>query len=352
MDVSYNLHIIVNTTKAITISSVLLKHALSGAQAQGVDLPRLLRKCGIPVDVFEHTESRLPLENIVKLLRYCNGVMNDEANGLLQSPMRLGSFRMMALAAVHSQNLGQALERCLDFYNLFANSFHYELKTGRRFAQITMKRRDGHSIIDDYAICSMLSVIHRFSGWFCNDRLILNQIGFDHPPPPYRKELHYMFYGAPVLFHQDINSISFDRHYLDYPVVQTEMQVESYVRRAPMDIFLPLDAGGLWTMDVRRRLKEAFASQRQLLSLEILAEEMSLTPQTLRRRLRKEGSSFDIIKSHIRRDIAIHHLGDNQLTMEDIAEAAGYTEPSSFIRAFKSWTGFTPLQFRKGLDRL
>ncbi|TMO72758.1 hypothetical protein CWC16_19760 [Pseudoalteromonas sp. S3776] len=45
-------------------------------------------------------------------------------------------------------------------------------------------------------------------------------------------------------------------------------------------------------------------------------------------------------------------MGDNQQTIEDIAEAAGYTEPCSFIRAFKSWTGFTPLQFRKGLDKL
>ncbi|MGI9283446.1 MAG: AraC family transcriptional regulator [Endozoicomonas sp.] len=341
-----------NTTKTITISSLLLTHALSGVRAREVDLERLLRKCGIKASDLSDPQNRLPLENVVKLLRYCNGVMDDEANGLLQYPMRLGSFRLMALAAVHSHNLGQALERCLDFYNLFANSFSYELKTGRRFAEISMIRRPEHNIVDDYAICSMLSVIHRFCGWLSNDRLILNQIQFDHTPPPYRTELQYMFYGAPVLFNQDKNSISFDKHYLDHPVVQTEIQVESYIRRAPMDIFLPLDAGGFWTMEVRRRLKEAFATERELLSLKVLAEEMSLNPQTLRRRLRREGSSFDIIKSHIRRDIAIHHLGDNQQTIEDIAEAAGYTEPSSFIRAFKSWTGFTPLQFRKGLDKL
>ncbi|KEQ14113.1 AraC family transcriptional regulator [Endozoicomonas numazuensis] len=341
-----------NTAKTITISSLLLTHALSGIRTKGVDLERLLRKCGIKASDLNDPQNRLPLENVVKLLRYCNGVLGDEANGLLQYPMRLGSFRLMALAAVHSQNLGQAMERCLDFYNLFTNSFSYELIVRRRFAEISITRRPEQSIVDDYAICSMLSVIHRFSGWLSNDRLILNQIQFDHTPPPYRTELQYMFYGAPALFHQVKNSISFDRHYLEHPVVQTEVQVESYIRRAPMDIFLPLDAGGFWTMEVRRRLKEAFATKRELLSLKVLAEDMSLNPQTLRRRLRREGSSFDIIKSHIRRDIAIHHLGDNQQTIEDIAEAAGYTEPSSFIRAFKSWTGFTPLQFRKGLDTL
>jgi AraC-like DNA-binding protein len=76
---------------------------------------------------------------------------------------------------------------------------------------------------------------------------------------------------------------------------------------------------------------------------------LQVNPHTLRRQLRK-GTEFHTIVSQVRRDIAIQHLGAGELSIENIAYRVGYTEPGSFIRAFKAWTGFTPLNFRKGLE--
>ena len=328
----------------------MMRHALKGAQINHIDIPRLLRKCDITEHQLNEIEGRLPLEKVVKLLRHCNGLMNDEINGLLEKPVRVGSFEALALNAIHARTLGQALERSIRFYNLFENSFHYELNITKRQAEIVLTRLPEQSVVDNYAISSILTVLHRFTGWLSNDRILLNQVKLDYSPPAYRDEYQYMFYGAPVLFNQAHNSLSFDRHYLDHPVVQTESSLESYLRRAPMDLFLPVDAGEKWTMEVRTRLKDSFASDSKLLQLDQLAVELHINPQTLRRRLKAEGSSFDAIKSQLKRDIAINHLGNTQYSIETVAEACGYTEPSSFIRAFKAWTGFTPLQFRKGLD--
>ncbi len=336
--------------KPITISATMMRHALSGVISSNFDLSRLLKKCQVDQSVFFSTTGRLPLEKVVMLLRHCNGVMQDEANGLLQEPIRIGWFRAMALSVVHCRTLGQAIERILEFANLFENSFIYTKKADKKQVKIILQRIPEHQVTDNYAINSMFTVLHRFCGWLCNDRILLNQITLDFPSPDYRHEFKYMFYGAPVLFNQELNAISFDRQYLDHPIIQTEASVENYVRRAPMDIFLPLDAGGPWTKEVRNRLKEVFSVQKQLPQLEFVADELSLTTQTLRRRLKSEGSSFESIKAQLRRDIAINHLGNNQFSIEAVAEACGYTEPSSFIRAFRNWTGFTPLQFRKGLN--
>ena len=339
-----------DSAKPITISATMMRHALSGAERAEVDLPRLLKKCRIDQSLFFSETGRLPLEKVVTLLRHCNGAMKDEANGLFHRPLRIGWFRTMALSVVHCRTLGQALERILEFTNLFENSFHYSLTADRKQVVVTLHRIPEHQLSDNYAINSMLTVLHRFCGWLCNDRILLNQITLDFPSPDYLHEFKYMFYGAPVLFNQEQNAITFDRQYLDHPIVQTEASVENYVRRAPMDIFLPLDAGGPWTKEVRNRLKEEFSQHKLLPQLESVASELSLTTQTLRRRLKSEGSSFEAIKAQLRRDIAINHLGNNQISIEAVAEACGYTEPSSFIRAFRNWTGFTPLQFRKGLS--
>ena len=80
-----------------------------------------------------------------------------------------------------------------------------------------------------------------------------------------------------------------------------------------------------------------------------VAATLGLQPQTLGRQLRQEGNHFSTIKAQVRRDLAIYLLNETTLSIEEIAYRVSYTEPSAFIRAFKTWTGFTPLGFRKGL---
>ena len=73
-----------------------------------------------------------------------------------------------------------------------------------------------------------------------------------------------------------------------------------------------------------------------------IAKTLNLTTATLRRSLRAEGSSYQQLKDDIRRDTAIYHLGRGKISMDQVAESVGFSEPTSFFRAFKRWTGVTP----------
>jgi AraC-like DNA-binding protein len=77
-----------------------------------------------------------------------------------------------------------------------------------------------------------------------------------------------------------------------------------------------------------------------------VAHRLHSSPQTLRRHLREEGSSFQELKDHLRRDLAIYHLGRDELSIQAITEQLGFSEPSAFHRAFKKWTGLTPGAYR------
>ena len=83
--------------------------------------------------------------------------------------------------------------------------------------------------------------------------------------------------------------------------------------------------------------------------LNAVADELQIHPQTLRRRLDAEGTSFSEIRAFMRRDFALHLLGKQGLSIEEIAYRTGFSESSAFIRAFKTWTGVTPYTYRKGL---
>ena len=78
-----------------------------------------------------------------------------------------------------------------------------------------------------------------------------------------------------------------------------------------------------------------------------MSELLSVTPQTLRRRLQDEGVGFQMIKDELRRDIAIEYLSKSELSILEISNQLGFAEASAFNRAFKDWTGFSPGAYRQ-----
>ncbi|MGO7770764.1 helix-turn-helix domain-containing protein, partial [Rhizobium ruizarguesonis] len=59
-------------------------------------------------------------------------------------------------------------------------------------------------------------------------------------------------------------------------------------------------------------------------------------------RLHYEGQSYAAIKDDIRRDLAVELLLNTSMTIGEIAVQLGYSEPSSFFRAFRKWVGNSP----------
>ena len=72
----------------------------------------------------------------------------------------------------------------------------------------------------------------------------------------------------------------------------------------------------------------------------------NMSARTLRRRLEKEGTSYQRIKDNARRDVAISLLSRDRLTVSEVAEQVGFSDPSAFHRSFKKWTGQSPGSYR------
>jgi len=83
-----------------------------------------------------------------------------------------------------------------------------------------------------------------------------------------------------------------------------------------------------------------------LVNIDIVAEELNMSSKTLERRLAERGKSFSGLLDGARYEAAKHYLEATDMRISQIAYMAGYTEPSALVRAFKRWTGTTPVQFR------
>ena len=72
-----------------------------------------------------------------------------------------------------------------------------------------------------------------------------------------------------------------------------------------------------------------------------------MSPRTLHRQLREEGATLQQLKDSVRRDRATELLLRTRRPIKQVAEAAGFQNEKSFIRAFKGWSGQTPAEFRR-----
>jgi AraC-like DNA-binding protein len=92
--------------------------------------------------------------------------------------------------------------------------------------------------------------------------------------------------------------------------------------------------------EVRRAVLQNFNTT--LPQLTDVVEVFRITPRTLQRKLKDEGTSFQEIAESVKSELAIGLLKNRSLTVNEVAYKLGYAEPSVFRRAFKKWTGVSP----------
>lgn len=97
----------------------------------------------------------------------------------------------------------------------------------------------------------------------------------------------------------------------------------------------------------RSALKRLLASELDAdeVSLIAVAMTLSLTPRTLQRRLRLEGVTFERVLDDVRKEKALKLLDEGRLSITEIGYCLGYSYPGGFSRAFRRWTGRSPLRF-------
>ena len=112
---------------------------------------------------------------------------------------------------------------------------------------------------------------------------------------------------------------------------------------------LPLKEAGRLQDLIRQLIFNHSQQSLQIPTVKVLAETLHMSPRTLHRKLRKEGTCYrELIKS-IRRDFVVERLRDVSVPVSDIAFDIGFEKCATLSTVFKKWTGMSPSAFRKEL---
>lgn len=328
-----------------SISVHFVQAVLRNTLRRGVDPLPLLRRHRITPRLLREPHARIAIERFADLQVATMQALGDETLGYGERPMPLGSWTMMCHAVIGSATLGQALSRFCRFYGLFDLGLAPVFEMDAGIARVRLQAADPVDV-DAYLKELLLFTAHRFGSWLVQEHLPLQRATLDYPPAAQPDDYRRMFLANPVTFDCASCTLQFAADLMERPVVQNEATLRRFLRHPVLIMLTQEYPRASWTAQVRELVRTKLRTMPELAEV---AAALEVHPQTLRRRLAREGTSFKDIKHQLRRDVALHYLGRRGLSIEEIAQRAGFSESSAFIRAFKGWTGVTPYAYRKGL---
>lgn len=316
---------------------------LAGCRRHGVSPALILRRLGEDASLLENPDARFPRNRIGDLIAAIALALNDETLGFLARPTPPGGMEMWIHASITSQTLGEAMERWIRFWRMVHHEQETTLSVDGDQARVMTVFTD-HSEVDRSAFVTWLMFLMvRLASWLIGKPLLLDRLclAFDAPADP---DDYADMFPCRHYFARAYNSFDFNRRFLDMPVVQSPDAVHDLVRNLPHLMAVQRVDHSL-TAEVSRMVRAAGTADE--VSLGCVSRHLNCSEDTIRRRLKSEGSTFSQIRESVRRDRAVYHLESLGTPINEIAYMLGFSEPSAFNRAFKRWTGQTPGDYRR-----
>jgi len=271
--------------------------------------------------------------------------LDDEALGWFSRPLPWGSYGMLARASLSAPTLQVALKRWCRHHGLLTRDLTLSLQVQGDEASITLSEHrppGGDGSLREFCHVSVLRNIHGLACWLVDSRIPLRGAALAVAAPPHADAYQVLFDG-PCRFAAPISAIRFDARYLALPVQRDEAAMGQMLQRALSIQVRPYRRDRLLVQRVRQLL---LTQPQHTRNADDLARLLNTSARSLHRQLRAEGASLQSLKDAVRRERALTLLQRTDKPLKQVAEAAGFQNEKSFIRAFRGWTGMAPGEWR------
>ncbi|RJP62935.1 MAG: AraC family transcriptional regulator [Comamonadaceae bacterium] len=315
---------------------------VSAYGARGMDPAQALASAQIPPEEVRKADTRITAAQMEAVSDAAMRELDDEALGCFTRPLPWGSYGMLARASLSAPTLGMALRRWCRHHGLLTDDVALSLETAGERARIVMRPHRHPGPLAEFCVVSVLRNVHGLASWYVDSRIPLQGARFPYAPPVHVDAYRVLFDG-PTAFEADDAAIEFDARYLALPVRRDETAMNQMLQRA-----LPLTVRS-YRRDrlLVQRVRQALASQPlDTHNADDLAALLNVSARTLHRQLKDEGASLQALKDEVRRQRATELLLRTRRPIKQVAQASGFQNEKSFIRAFRGWTGRSPGEWR------
>lgn len=321
------------------VKAVVQAYALRDMSAESA-----LHAAQIAPDALNDTQACITALQMELLCDYAMRELDDEALGWFSRRLPWGSYGLLARASISSPSLGLAVTRWCRHHGLLTQDIALSVLQDGPLATIRLQTQRDLGAMQEFCLVSVLRNLHGFASWLVDAPVPLRRVSLPYEAPAHHAVYEVLF-GAPVQFGTEnaVAMLELDAHWLQLPLLRDEAALNTMLQRA-----LPIQVRPYKpAQTLVQRVRQVLAAHPQCAHTAVtLAQALNMAPRSLHRQLQQQGTSVQQLKDDVRRHRALHLLQRTDMPIKRVAQACGFANEKSFIRAFVQWMGQAPGHYR------
>lgn len=304
----------------------------------------LFKQAGLDTGRLSNPDTRFPGKRVQHLWQLAVNASGDPCFGFVAGeqvqPVVLHGLGFSWLA---SDTLRDALTRLVRYSRLISSAANMHLQDGDDSLDLVILPPTG---VEDVTFASQdagLSGFLRMCRLTAGDDIDPVHVSLRRPRPDCDSRLQ-AYFRAPLEYDADANVLSFSKQQVDTPLTNSNPELARINDKAVVDYLARFDRDSL-TMQVRSRIIERLHDGTP--NQEAIARSLNVSLRSLQRKLNNEATNFKTLLESTRRELALLYIRETHRSLGEITYLLGFSEPSNFTRAFKRWTGVSPIEYRE-----
>jgi AraC-like DNA-binding protein len=312
-------------------------------RAHGCDPVPLLVTAGIDLSQVVNPNARFPMARMQKLWKLALEASGNPCLGLAAArQFQPAVLHGLGLAWLASDSLMEALGRLVRYSRLINSALRFQLEEQPDTILVSVLPEtlppDFEFAALDLGMAAFVRMCEITAGYPVRPR----HVTLRRPRPPCPEQFEE-FFGPCIEYAAPVNQLCFEREPVTRQLTSANPELARINDQVVVDYLARFDRNSI-AMQVRARIIHQLPDG--IPTQESIANTLHVSLRSLQRRLKEEDTSFRDLLEETRQQLARQYLRDGQRSIGEITYLLGFTEPSNFTRAFKRWTGKSPVQYR------
>jgi AraC-like DNA-binding protein len=325
----------------LTVAAGLARGLLELAVSKGASRKELARRSGIDPEELKDQDNRIPFAKYVALMRAGKDLCNDPALALHYGETNdLSHISIVGLIGYAAETMLDGLVQLNRYGRLVvefdggAERFQVTRKSGGFWVVDTRENANEFPELTESTFARMICAPRQFGV-----TQLATAVHVTHAAPAYRDEYERV-YGAPVTFESDWNAMQVDERWMTHRIQHQHRYVFGILSEHADALLKSLEDSKSTRGRVESLLMPVLHTGNT--NMDLIAGTMGTSRQTLFRKLKAEGTTFEKVLDQLRHKLALHYLDGKKVSVNETAYLVGFSDRATFSRAFKRWTGTSP----------
>ena len=317
----------------------MLHHAIAEGMTkdQFMDLPT-------PINQLDHIQA-VPADHFFGLHELLDQKLGPGFSIRVGQEMKIEDYGVLGLSWKTCSWAGEIFDRSERYFKMLSNTYVFKVQKRGDISYVYLFRdshhRRGIALSNEATFSATVVVLQAIT----ETNIIPVEVSFTHSPPS-SMDSYLKAFNCQVIFDQPDNYIAYRAEDLKIRTAKADASINQFLVARVEEETQGMEVHyNRLVVDVEQLIRNALPSG--IPSIEYVSDYMSMSKRTLTRRLSEGGVSFRDLIRNTQENISKQLLKQSSRSIGEIAFETGFSDQSAFNRAFKRWTGQSPVEFRK-----